>query len=134
MFRRVPNASFPGTDFSFESESESPEPFLQRFAIDDSNSQSRKRPAEGELSPVNHRRTNVFVAAISNPTGISTGIPITPNDSFQFPQGLYTRSYHEGHRKEHFVRSAVDWRWKEKDGQQLDRQLFKAINDDYYKR
>jgi hypothetical protein len=87
-----------------------------------------KRPALADISPVNSRRTNSHLADVNG----GQWNEVTPHHSFS--NGYYKRSYTPLQIQEHFVRSSVDWRWKQKEGIKLDRAIFKTINDDIAKK
>ena len=90
-------------------------------------SPSAKRRALGDIYPVNRKRTNGIVVELN----AGQWNQATPSHRFHY--GYYSREYTPLQIQEHFVRSAVDWRWKHKDGIQLDKELNKALNDDMAK-
>jgi hypothetical protein len=92
-----------------------------------------KRPPLADISPVNHKRTNNLVAQIN--VGPHNGNAVTPiqGEEYKFPNGLYNRSYLPVHENEHFVRSSIDWRWKQQDGVRLDKELYRVMHDDMSK-
>ena len=96
-----------------------------------SSKSNKKRTATvGEdISPVNNKKTNAFIAE-------ANVVPVTPQEDLYYC-GNWRRNtnyvYYPYHFHEHLVYSSVDWRWRDCQGKKLDRELHKALIDDWAK-
>jgi hypothetical protein len=82
-------------------------------------SNRNKRVILPDISPIQHKRT----------TGHVNGA-ITPDSLHINPRSLHNRGYLPNHIQNHLVYSCIDWKWRAKDGKQLDSCLHEAVHDE----
>jgi hypothetical protein len=87
-----------------------------------------KRVILSDISPCNHKKTNGFICEavngnVSSPEEISDGLHINP-------RSLHNHHYLSNHLQSHLVYSCVDWKWRSKQGKDLDLCLHSAVHDE----
>ena len=97
------------------------------FEMMESHSNNKRTATGGDISPVNHKKTNVSIAEANG------GLPVTPQENLDYRGRIWQSNnyrYLPYHFQEHLVYSSVDWRWRDCQGKKLDKDLYKALFED----